>query len=55
MLSEIGVVVDSPVPPPVDEIVIGDAPIAVKGLQVVFPEQTTDVVATFANVFTPEK
>ena len=37
------------------EIVIGDAPIAVKDVHVVVPEHVTDVVATLAKVFTPEK
>ena len=33
-------------PPPEEEIVIGAAPIAVKEVQEVLPEQETEVVAT---------
>jgi hypothetical protein len=39
---------------PVKLIVLA-APRALKPVHVIFPEQPIDVVATFANVFTPEK
>ena len=46
LLFDTGLVVERPVPPPVDEIVIGELPMTVKGVQVVFPEQLALVVAT---------
>ncbi len=48
-------IVPTPVPPAVVFIVMGEEPIAVNPVQDVLPEQVTDVVATFAKVFTPEK
>ena len=49
LLPATGEVVERPVPPPVELIVIGEAPIAVKAVQVVLPEQETEVVATCPN------
>ena len=38
-----------PPPPPVPAMVIGDDPITLKPVQVIDPEQVTEVVATFPN------